>query len=380
MKKKLLCMTSLIMLSGSMICSASGEGIPNDVETWALFNDNQKNLYYAMEEIEEEITGVFEYLGNMTMADGSRAVVDLLFIEAPEAEDGIYVYDTAAGELYDHINHKKVAEEFETMEHCINTLANCYENYANGSEWMWMDSEIKIHMTEEEIDEVFTAREGAEAGNGNALSEEAEETADAADSEQENAAAGSTMSKEEMMTQAIDVEAYMINNESFENFAKAKQTYCNQVMKLKGKIQAIGENYIELGCDSTYVIDVYLPIEEILSLEVGQNVLVVGQTTDEVMESSQNIGGYSFEYVHYQMPTAYLVQDRFEIKGILKGVNNSYAPAFNIQIGDSNYLKLIYFADSVDTSTLEWGQEITFIAKCVKGSLDWEYLDAEIIG
>ena len=103
----------------------------------------------------EEITGVFEYLGNMTMADGSRQVADLLFIQAPEAEDGVYVYDIATGELYDHINHKKVAEEFETMEHCINTLANCYEHYASGEAIMWMDSEIILPMTEEEIQEVL---------------------------------------------------------------------------------------------------------------------------------------------------------------------------------------------------------------------------------
>ena len=129
---------------------------PLDVNTWASFTDNQKNLYYAAGEIEEEITGVFEYLGNMIMADGSRQIADLLFIEAPEAEDGVYILDIATGEVYDHINQKKVAEEFETMENCIHTLANCYEHYAAGEPFMWMDSEIILPMSEEEIQSVLS--------------------------------------------------------------------------------------------------------------------------------------------------------------------------------------------------------------------------------
>ena len=156
MKKTGILLAAALMFCSPTVCSASEEGFPTDVETWASFSDNQKYLYYAMEEVEEEVTGVFEYLGNFYMADGSRQVADLLFIEAPEAEDGVYIYDIATGELYDHINHKKVAEEFETMEHCINTLANCYQNYANGSDLMWMDSEIKIRMSEEDIQAVLT--------------------------------------------------------------------------------------------------------------------------------------------------------------------------------------------------------------------------------
>lgn len=189
----------------------------------------------------------------------------------------------------------------------------------------------------------------------------------------------SKMSKEEMMTQAVEADATDINNESFENVARAKQNYCNKILKLKGTIQSIEEDHIQLGCNSTYVIDVYLPMEELVTLDDGQQVVVVGQTTDEIIESSNNIAEYTFEYIHYQMPEAYLVQDRFEITGIVKGVNTSYAPAYNIQIGDSNYLKLIYFADSVDTSTLTFGQEIKFSARCIQGSLDWGYHDAEII-
>lgn len=376
MKKATVFLTAVLSLCTPAICSAAEE-FPTDVETWASFSDNQKHLYYALEEIEEDVTGVFEYLGNFYMADGSRQVADLLFVEAPEAEDGIYIYDIATGDLYDHINDKKVAEEFETMEHCINTLANCYQNYASGSDLMWMDSEIKIRMSEEDIQEVLAAANGASQSVESVENTASEETEVL--EETEATAAKDSMSKEEMLAQAEEVNASVINNESFENFARAKQTYCNKILKLKGMVQSIAEDHIELGYNSTYVIDVYLPMDEILTLEVGQQIAVVGETTDEVINSSENIAEYAFEYVHYQMPTAYLVQDRFEITGILKGVNTSFAPAFNIQIGDSNVLKLIHFADSVDTSSLQFGQEIKFEAKCVSDSMGWEYYEAEII-
>lgn len=160
MIKKALFIAAFLLFGNSMICSAAEEGFPTDVQTWASFSDNQKHLYYALEDIDEEVTGAFEYLGNFYMADGSRQVADLLFVEAPEAEIGVYIYDIATGDLYDHINDQKVSEEFEDMEQCINTLANCYQNYANGSDLMWMDSEIKIRMSEEEIQAVIAAADG----------------------------------------------------------------------------------------------------------------------------------------------------------------------------------------------------------------------------
>lgn len=359
---------TVFAMSGATMVYASGQNTGTSVplETWAAYNDNQKYLSYAMEEIEEEITGVFEYLGNMYMADGSRQIVDLLFIEAPEAEDGIYIYDIVTGELYDHINQKKVAEEFETVEHCINTLANSYQNLGNGNDIMWMDSEIIIRMSEEEIQAVL---------NGEVIAADHKMP----DEQQEEAAPAPLASMEELLSQAVEVNAIDINNASFENMARAKQTYCGEVLKLKGSIQSIEDDHIVLGSGSTYVVDVYLSMDEIVSVEVGQQVEVVGAMSEEVLDSEQNIAEYTFEYVHYQMPGAYLVNDRFVINGKLKGENASYAPAFNIQIGDSNVLKLIYFSEDVDTASLEFNQEITFEAKCVKDSLDWEYLDAVIM-
>lgn len=190
------------------------------------------------------------------------------------------------------------------------------------------------------------------------------------------------MSKDEMLAIAEEYTATDIQNDSIENIARAKQKYCNKTILLSGAVRNIQEDYIELSAmySANYIIDVYLPIDELVLIEQGQYITVVGTTTDEIIDDSENAAGYTFDYSHYQMPDAYFVNGTVEKTGILKGVNNSFAPAFNIQIGESNVLKLIYFADSVDTSTLEYGQEITFVAKLISKNDNWRYYDAEIIG
>lgn len=185
-------------------------------------------------------------------------------------------------------------------------------------------------------------------------------------------------SKEEMIAQAENVTATEIDIASFENLAKAKQAYCNKIITVKGAIKSIEENYVVLGTGGIYCIDVYLSTDEIVMLEVGQYISVVGETTDEIVETTSNLGEYTFDNFHYQMPKAYLVQDKFEETGILKGINKSFSPAYNIEIGDSNVLRLISFSDNVDINSLEYGQKIKFIAKCVdKNGI--HYYDAEVI-
>lgn len=189
------------------------------------------------------------------------------------------------------------------------------------------------------------------------------------------------LTKEELLGEAKDADANDINNEAFDNLVKVKSNYCNQTLRLKGQIKQFGDNYVELVgyYGATYVIDVYLPVEEMLELESGQSIVVVGQTTDEIKEETTNVGGYSFDYKHFQMPLAYLVEDRVEVEGVLKGANTSYVPAFNIEIGSSNVLKLIYFNENVDISSLEWNQKIKFSAKAISKNDSWCYYDAEII-
>ena len=148
--KKMLAMILTLM----MFCFAACAEEQPALEIWANFNDNQKALYSVLDEFEEEIELVFEYLGCMEMADGVKEIVDLLFIIAPEAEDGLYILDLADGEFYDHINHNKVGE-FKDRAHVVNTLANCW--VCGNREFLWYDNEIKLYMAAEEIQAVLDA-------------------------------------------------------------------------------------------------------------------------------------------------------------------------------------------------------------------------------
>lgn len=144
----------ILVLALALCCGAACAETMPALETWAQFNDNQKALYGVAGEIEGEIEAVFEYLGMIEMADGSKQIVDLLFIIAPEAEDGLYVLDLQDGEFYDHINDKKVGE-FTDRAHVVNTLANSWA--CGNTEFLWYDSEVKLYMDDAQIQAVMDA-------------------------------------------------------------------------------------------------------------------------------------------------------------------------------------------------------------------------------
>lgn len=196
-----------------------------------------------------------------------------------------------------------------------------------------------------------------------------------------SACGGSSMTKEEMLGAAEKCSATDIQNESVENIVSAKEKFCNKTLLLSGTVRNIMEDHIELSAvySANYVVDVYLPTEEIKLLKSGQYIEIVGTTTDKIVEDSVNVDGFTFEYSHYQMPSAYLVKDVIEVTGILKGVNYSYNPAYNIQVGNSNVYNLIYFEDGVDTGSFKFNQKIKFEAKAVYENSSFTYYDAKII-
>ena len=144
---------AFLIVSMLVFCPAYAMEQPA-LEIWAQFSDNQKALYSVLDEVEEEIETVFEYLGCMEMADGSKEIADMLFIIAPNAEDGLYILDLRDGEFYDHINDKKVGT-FQDMACVANTLANGWA--CGNTEFLWYDSEVKLYMTSEEIQAVLDA-------------------------------------------------------------------------------------------------------------------------------------------------------------------------------------------------------------------------------
>ena len=187
--------------------------------------------------------------------------------------------------------------------------------------------------------------------------------------------------KEELLAQAMAVDYTTINNDSFENLAKAKSLYCNATLKLDGTVYEIKSDHVRIGNGLTWGVSVYLPTEDLIALEKWQRIVVVGKTTDEIIEEANHAGTLSL----YQMPEAYLVDDYFEYQVTLKGKNGSYDGAWNILLGDSDYANLVYFADGVDLSSFNTssngnpGEKITILAKSkFENYSSWVYYDATI--
>lgn len=189
-----------------------------------------------------------------------------------------------------------------------------------------------------------------------------------------------SMTKEEMLEQAIECTAGEIAVETSNNIAKAKQTYCEQTLSIYGWIFEISTDHITIsGGDTNF--EVYLPSEDIVNLESRQYVTIVGNTGAEIREEPMAPGIPQNVYI-YEVSPAYLVADRYERTGIPKSENDSYPGAWNVEFPDSNNperLRLVYFDDSIDVSQYE-GKEITFSAKIFPNS-NWnnEYHDAIIV-
>ena len=200
-----------------------------------------------------------------------------------------------------------------------------------------------------------------------------------------NAPVEAVPTKDELLAQAQAVDYTTIHNDSIENLAKAKSLYCNATLKLDGTIWEIKEDHVRIGNGLYWGVSVYLPTEELIALELGQRIVVVGKTTDEIIEEEYEAFGYTETLSLYQMPEAYLVDDHFEYQVTLKGKNGSYEGAWNILFGDSNYANLVYFADGVDLSSFNTssngnpGEKITILAKSkFENYTTWVYYDATI--
>ncbi len=174
------------------------------------------------------------------------------------------------------------------------------------------------------------------------------------------------------------------------NQAKAMQnTYLFEVVvgEITDKYFEGGDNSATVG-NTTYLaannVRVCLPIEELAQLNKGETVAIVGKIT-EVIAGNIAYGNPTFivfgEAQLYEGEISEVAPHEDEIfTGVLKGKNESYDGYWNIQIGDSNVLKLISFAEGEDLSAYNEaysndGQEITFTAYILGGA----YQNAKII-
>ena len=192
------------------------------------------------------------------------------------------------------------------------------------------------------------------------------------------------LSKEEMLAVAEKYSMSDIQNDLMYIGSGFEDKFLDKTLLLSGWVEDIGEDHIKLfdvyGFN-TYMMDVYLPADELALLQKGQYITVVGNTTDEITDMEVSVAGQPTRtYFYYQMPDAYFVEEgRVEVTGTLRNRNFEFFPAFDIVIDD--HWELVYFADSVDTTQLKSYQEIRFSAKRIKSGYDvlGYYYDAEIL-
>ena len=181
----------------------------------------------------------------------------------------------------------------------------------------------------------------------------------------------SSVTKEELLDQATKCSAATINNDTLDNVARAKQTYCGKTLLIKGQITEIGADHITMGAGNTNI-EVYLQTEDIVNLEYKQFVTIVGNVGEEITEGTLAPGIPQKVYI-YEVRSAYFVTDKYEYTGTPKSENDSFPGAWNVEFPGNPYLKLVYFDESIDVSQYE-RKEITFSAK----NVDDKYYDAVI--
>jgi len=96
-------------------------------------------------------------------------------------------------------------------------------------------------------------------------------------------------------------------------------------------------------------------------LKNQQQIVVIGVMSDTV------------ENKQYSMNQAYLLQDHFEMKGV---VQTAGIKIYNDKGELVDGIKHIYWADGVE---VEFGQTVSFSAICIEEIVGWVYYDATLI-
>ena len=189
------------------------------------------------------------------------------------------------------------------------------------------------------------------------------------------------MTKEDMLAVAEEVNAKQINDD-YDNQARAKQLYCGKTLKITGKVEEIHEDYILLGgatenyCPAVWV---YLSTDDLVLLEQGQQITIVGQTETELRKAADFWAMLGAESDFLEMKQAYLVETIFEVTGRYFGPNISFAPAINLIVNEGQVANLVYFVELDDLVGVEHNQKITVSGKIVYDNMGYDILDATLV-
>jgi len=178
------------------------------------------------------------------------------------------------------------------------------------------------------------------------------------------------MTKEEMLEVASELDLEELQKLANNHIVKAESEYCNKILKYYGQITEIAKDHITFGSGGYCQLDVYLPIEDILLLENGQFVTIVGQTSDTIEGESDEWGVMNY---CCSMNVAYVSSDRVEVTGTIFK-ERSAKSGYLFFISGTNQGRGIYFADGVEVEPyIE--KEVKISARCV----DTSYYDTTIL-
>ena len=122
----------------------------------------------------------------------------------------------------------------------------------------------------------------------------------------------SQMSKEDLISSAETVESYLMNNDYFENKAKAKLNYCDKPIITKAYVYMVNDDHVVLGCGESagaqVCIAAYMPLEDLVKIKASSVIKIVGIVSD-IEERDFVWGGMTVKYPHYVMDTAFLIEE-----------------------------------------------------------------------
>ena len=204
------------------------------------------------------------------------------------------------------------------------------------------------------------------------ITSDSETTSEEVNEEKPNS--GELLTKEDLIEAAEDVKGYEISHAYFENPAKAVQAYCNKILNISGIVSELNEDHAVIDD----IVIVYLPIDELANISLGEELAIVGKTSEKTEEVEVGVFGNTEKKKLFVMSPAYITQDHFEIHGWYQAAGIGLKDQ-NGQRTD-NKLRTLKWAEGVDSSQY-LDSDITVSAICIFSSktYDWSYYDATIV-
>ena len=156
-----------------------------------------------------------------------------------------------------------------------------------------------------------------------------------------------SMSKEEMLENAQPTSRKTLFEEAYNNIARARSTYVNNTYSVWGFISDIDNDSITLSGFYPGLIQAYMPSDEIIKLNAGDRIQIVG-TVSEIVAKTVDI--------LFIMNNAYFVTDVYEIKDAM-GIDINYSRITNTYIchvEDDNFGNISFSTNKITNA--QWNK------------------------